>query len=316
MAVSLEKIQNAHVRIAPYINETPLIRMHHLDDISGCKIFAKLENMQKTHAFKIRGVLNRFLQMEEETRNRGVIAASSGNHGKAVSFTAKQLGIHATVVVPYTASEFKVEEIKKQGAKVVFSKVEERMTMAKNLAERHGYINIPPYDDEDVIAGQGTVGLEILSQQPGLDYVIVPTSGGGLLGGISTAIKRASASIKVYGAEPSALPRYTNSLSAGRLTRVPAKETIADALVTDQPGEKNFPIVQKYSDGMLSADDETILKAMELLLSEGKILAEPSASITLAALMEDKLDAGPNDKVCLVLSGGNAGLDYFANPEG
>lgn len=311
MTTTLEMFQNAHIRIAPHINETPLIRVHQLDDALGCRVYAKLENMQKTHAFKIRGVLNRILQMNEEERNTGIVAASSGNHGKALSFAAKQLGMHATVVVPYAASEFKVDAIKQYGAKVVFSETEDRMTIAENLADEHGYTNIPPYDDYDVIAGQGTVGLEIITQQPDLEYLIVPTSGGGLLGGISQALKESDAGIRVYGAEPASIPRYTKSLSEGKRVHVPANTTVADALVSDQPGKKNFPIIQKYTDGMLHADDETILKAMNLLLLEGKIFAEPSASITLAPLMNKKMNVNQNDKVCLVISGGNAGLDSF-----
>src|SRR5699024_10284727 len=277
----------------------------------GCRIYVKMESMQKTNAFKVRGAMNEILQLAARDLDKGIIATSSGNHGRAVAFAARQLVIHATVVVPESGSKFKADAIEALGAELLRCDVRERFEVTETLAEIYDYTYIPPFDDYDVMAAQGTVGLEITSQNEALDHVIMPASGGGLLASSSTAIKLTAPDMKVYGAEPANLPRYTESLAKGEVTAVTRKETVADALVTSQPGTRNFPIVEEYVDKMMTVSEDFILKGMKLLMMEGKIIAESSSAITAGALLEGSLDVSPEDKVCLVISGGNVGLDFL-----
>ncbi|WP_342388355.1 threonine ammonia-lyase [Salinicoccus bachuensis] len=311
MTVTLEKIREAQSRIGSHIVETPLHRAHTLERFLGCEVYLKLENMQVTGAFKYRGAISKTLKLSRAERERGIITASSGNHGKALAHGAKELGIRATVVIPDTAPPFKVSAIEQLGAQIVQSNVTERFAVSERLAKENGHTLFHPYDDDDIMAGQGTVGLDLMAQHPSLDTVIVPTSGGGLLGGILTAIKESASGISVLGAEPATLPRYSESLEHGERVKIESRRTIADALVSVQPGARNFPIVQKYADGMLKAEDASILKAMKMLLMEGKILAEPSAAVGLAAVLEGRYVPQKGEKVCFVISGGNVGFDQL-----
>ncbi|GAB3067073.1 threonine/serine dehydratase [Salinicoccus sesuvii] len=312
MKITLAAIKEAQSKIAPYIIKTPLIRTYALDEILGCEVYLKLENMQVTHSFKYRGAINKMLNLTLKEKQNGIVTASSGNHGKAVAHAAKQLGIEATVVVPNTASPFKIAAIEQYGATVVECDVTERFAVSERLAEVHGYTLFHPYDDEEIIVGQGTVGLEILSQHPALDTVIVPTSGGGLLAGLLTAIKQSNTDIRILGAEPYNMPRYSESLTQKKRVKVESRNTIADALVTAQPGKLNFPIVQTYADGMLKVADDATIKAVELMLIESKILSEPSGAIGPAAILDGAYSPALVEKVCFVISGGNIGLEQLS----
>ncbi|MBQ1351716.1 MAG: threonine/serine dehydratase [Oscillospiraceae bacterium] len=309
---SITEIEEAYARIKPYIIETPLFRMPTLDPYLGCEVYLKAENMQITGAFKLRGALNRALSLSSEARSNGLVCASSGNHGRGIAYAAKMLGAKATVVMPYTAPEVKVLAIKALGAKVVQCETSCRFDVAEQICNQQGATLIPPYDDEFVMAGQGTAGLEIAKQCPEIDAVIVPVSGGGLISGVSIALKETSSTMKVYGAEPAALPRYTMSLQAGKPTQVPYRQTLADALVSQKPGNKCFPCVQKYVDQVVPVSDTFLLKGMKLLLMEGKILAEPSGCIGIAAVLQGQLSFQKKEKVCFLISGGSVGIQQLA----
>lgn len=309
MTVHLKEIRDAHTLIKPHIVDTPLLHLHQLDDVLGCRVYVKLENMQNTKAFKIRGAMNKILKLTDEERQNGIVASSSGNHGQAVAFAAKNLGIQATIVVPDTATAFKVDAIKQHGAEIVYCNVDERFNVTNVLAEKYQYTIIPPFDDPDIIAGQGTIGLEILDGH--FDTVIVPTSGGGLIGGISTALKESGFKGKVIGAEPESLPRYSESLKQNTRTKIPTQSTIADALVVNEPGKLNFPIVKKYVGEMVTVSDSSMIQGQKLMLMEGKILAEVSSCIGFGAILEGKLKVSPDEKVCFVISGGNLGLNQL-----
>jgi len=306
--VTLEDIENAKKRIEPYIFETPLIRLEGLDELLNCQVYVKAECMQKTNSFKIRGALNKMLSMKAEDLKNGVVAASSGNHGKGVAFAAKLLGVKATIVIPDNAPQIKVDGIRELGAEVVQCKLSQRHVIAKELSEKYGYTNIHPYDDYEIIAGQGTAGLEIMKQLPDVDFVVVPIGGGGLISGIATAVKSIRTDTKVIGAEPAVLSRYVKSRQAGERVLLVEQKSLADALLTLQPGEKNFPIFQKYVDDVVGVDEEYILLGEKVLLMEGKILAEPSSSIGIAATLQGKLKFSKNAKVCFLVSGGNVDL--------
>ena len=309
--MNLETIQCARERIAPHILTTPLLRMPALDPWLGCRVWVKLECMQGTGAFKLRGAMNRALSLTPEQLAAGIVAASSGNHGKAIAYTAKKLGAKATIVMPRTAPRVKIDAVRALGAEVILCDASERFDVAAQVCRERGATMVPPFNDETVMAGQGTLGLEILEQCPQLDTLVLPLSGGGLLGGVSTAVKAAAPHVKVCGAEPAALPRYTESLKAGHPVTVPQTRPAADALVAQTPGSLCYPYVAANTDAVAAVSDEYTLKAMKLLLMEGKLLAEPSACIGIGAVLEGYLDVRADENVCFVISGGSVGFEQL-----
>ena len=304
-------IPEAQRRIAPYVLETPLLRLPALDEALGCRVYVKLESMQTTGAFKLRGAMNRALSLTPEELSRGLVTASSGNHGKGVAYAARMLGTTAVIVMPWTAPAIKVEAVRALGAEVVQCDVTERFARAEQIRAERGATLIPPYNDLFVMAGQGTIGLEIARQQPDLDAVVIPVSGGGLLSGVSTALRAEAPHMKICGAEPAALPRYTASLAAGEPVSVESKPTLADALVTQRPGDLCFPVVRQNADRIVDVEDDFTLRGMKVLLTEGKLLAEPSSCIGMGAVLQGALRFRPEEKVCFLISGGSVGLEQL-----
>ena len=303
--LSLEKIFRARNRLAPYVYHTPLLHLHALDPLLGCQVYVKAECMQLTHSFKIRGALNRILQLTPEERARGVVTASSGNHGRGVAYAAKMLGIQATVVIPDHAPAVKIQAVRDLGAEVILCDKPKRFAIAEKLRDEKGLCYIPPFNDYEVMAGQGTIALEILEDLPDPSAVLIPLGGGGLTSGIATAIKGIRPETRVYACEPARIPRFTVSLKEGKPTAVPQLDTIADGVATLCPGDKTLPIVHDKVDQVIDVPEEALLPAMKLLLTEGKVLAEPSSTIGLSAIQSGKLTFRPEDKVVFVLSGGN-----------
>jgi threonine dehydratase len=310
--LTVEMIHQAKERIAPYIYRTPLIRIPVLDEQLGCKVYIKCENMQKTNAFKLRGAVNRMLTLPQESLDKGVVTASSGNHGKAIAYAAETLGVKACVVVPNTIPQIKIDGISGYGAEIVYSQPAERYAVAEDIQTERGYTLISPFDDYEIMAGQGTIGLEIMEQLPDVHAVVVPIGGGGLIGGVSTSIKETNPKIRVIGTEPTNTCRYTKSFEAGERIKLPSDYTsVADGTQTLSPGEKNYPIVKKNVDEIVTVDEEYILKGTNLLLNSGKILAEITSGQVIGAAMQGKLKFHPEDKVVFLLSGGNIGMDQF-----
>ncbi|MGA3673792.1 threonine ammonia-lyase [Lysinibacillus agricola] len=306
--LTLEQIHTAKRRISSYVYETPMIRLNGLDELLGCQVYIKAENMQKTNSFKLRGALNKMLSMPLEQLQQGVVAASSGNHGKGVAYAAKLLNIKATIVLPDSAPTVKVKGIRALGAEVVQCKLAERHVITEKLSRNHGYCIIHPYDDYDIMAGQGTAGLEIFAQLPDVNTIVVPIGGGGLMSGIATAIKSMAPHIKIIGVEPAVVSRYAKSLEAGERLLLEEQKSLADALLTLQPGERNFPIVQQLVDEVVSVEEALIHRGMKTLLSAGKIIAEPSSSIGIGAALQGALPIHKHEKVCFLISGGNVEL--------
>ena len=311
MTVTIDDIREAQERISGYVVRTPLLRLHALDPHVGCQVYAKAENMQVAGSFKARGAFNRLLSLTQDELACGIVAASSGNHGRAIAYGAGLLGAKATIVMPRTAPAIKVKNIRALGAEIVLCDVSERFEVALRICEERGATLVPPFNDEAVMAGQGTAGIEIVEQCPDLDMVVVPLSGGGLLGGVSTAIKALAPQVKVFGAEPTALPRYSASLAAGHPVTVERHVSVADALASDTPGSLCFSQVQAHVDGVVAVEDAFLLKGMGLLLTEGKLLAEPASCIGLGAVLEGKIAVVPSDKVCFLLSGGSVSLEQL-----
>ena len=306
---SIKNINKAKEKISKYIIKTPLIRLEILDELLGCQVFIKAETMQKTNSFKIRGALNKMLSMDKEELKNGVVAASSGNHGKGVAYVARLLDVKATIVVPDSTPQIKIDGIKSYGADIVKCPYDERHQVSQKLNKEYGYSIIHPYDDYDIMAGQGTIGLEIVEDYPDIDYVVVPIGGGGLISGIATAIKESKVNIQIIGIEPKCMCRYTKSFEKGEPVILPSQKSIADAILTLTPGEKPFPIVKKYVDNIITVAEDKIAQGSITLLTVGKLMAEFSSAIGIAAAFEKSLPVEKNSKVCFVISGGNVAPD-------
>lgn len=308
--LSLSDVVRARVRIASMVNRTVLDPSATLSGLCGNDVFLKAENLQKTGAFKFRGACNALMSLGREEGLRGVVTASSGNHGQAVACAAARLGYSAVVVVPVDASPAKVAAVEGYGAKVIpwGTTSLERLDKASELVRQEGMTFIHPYDDDRVMAGQGTIGLEIIDDLPDVDAVLVPIGGGGLLSGVATALKGIRPGIRVYGVEPERSNCMYRSLQAGKRTPLEGIATVADGLRTTIPGERTFEIVRRLVDDVLLVREEAIVEALLLLLERGKLLVEPSGAVTVAALLSGRFPLR-HRKVVALLSGGNIALD-------
>ena len=303
--ITLKNIHQANEQITDIIHETPILRSTELSAICGNKMFLKGEHLQKTGSFKIRGATNKVKQVVKSGATY-VTAASSGNHGQAVAYIANVLGVPATIIVPEDAAVSKINAIHAYNGEIekCGTTSAERLPRAKELAAEKNGVCIPPYDDPFIIAGQGTVGLEIMEQLDDVDVVVVPIGGGGLVSGILTAIKETKPHVKVIGVEPEIAKDTYLSLEKGTITSIPDTRTIADGLRTSQPGDLTFPIVQNYLDDLVLVSEAEISHALFFIFERMKQVIEPSSAVAVAAAMFDKL--GVRDKkVACVISGGN-----------
>jgi threonine dehydratase len=304
--VSLSDIRQAQTRIAGITVRTPLIPLAY-DDRT---LHLKPENLQPIGAFKLRGAYNKIASLTDEERNRGVITYSSGNHAQGVAYAARALATKAVIVMPGNAPAIKREATAALGAEIVLvgpSGVE-RQIKAEELAAEHGYVIIPPYEDEKIIAGQGTTGLEIMEDFPDVDLVLVPIGGGGLISGISTAIKSLSPRTKVIGVEPELAADAQASFRAGHIVKWPPEKvlsTIADGLRAQYPGDMTFTHIQRYVDDIVTVSEDEILQAVRVLAENPKTVPEPSGAVASAAWLfhRDRLPA--SNHTAAVISGGN-----------
>ena len=313
--LSLTDIQEAQMRIAPYIRRTPLLRVPALDAFCGCQVFLKPENLQITGSFKLRGATNKLLSLNAAEKSAGIIASSSGNHAQAVAYAAQQLGIDATIVMPYDAPPVKLAGVKSYGARLEIFNGDlgsERDNHMAKLAKEQGRVPIHPFSDPLIVAGQGTAALEVLADEPELDYLVAPIGGGGLISGLATAGKQLKPELKVIGIEPLAVPRYQVSRANQQPSGVSLGSTIADGTRTDQASELNFLIIEKFVDNLYSIDDKYIQQAIYLYARYAKLVVEPSGALSLAALLSGQVTCQQQDKLCLVISGGNLDLDKHA----
>ncbi len=311
--MSLDDIRGAANRIRGVARVTPLLEAPGdgaASDGAASRLLLKCENLQAAGAFKIRGAYNMIAQLPDETRRRGVITFSSGNHGLAVSLAARRLGIPAVIVMPTTAPPVKVEGARRYGAEVLFegTTIVHRRARAEAEAASRGLTIVPPFDHEWIIAGQGTIGLEILDQCPGVETLYVQVGGGGLISGISAALKRLKPAVRIIGVEPAGAPKMSTSLAAGRPVTLEKVETIADGLTTVRPGDITFPHVQALVDEIVQADDRATVTAMRWLFREARLVVEPSGAVTVAAA----LARGVAGTVVAVISGGNVEPSAYA----
>ncbi len=311
--MNLKMIYEAQKNLEGIINETPLLESTQLSKLSGNHVYLKSEHLQRSGSFKIRGAYNAVKDAVEKGATL-VIAASSGNHGQAVALAAKLLGVKAIIVIPKNAAECKRAAISGYGGEIEscgFTS-SERISRAIAIANEQAGIFIPPYDDPLIIAGQGTVGLEIIESLPEVDVVIVPIGGGGLISGVLTAIKESRPEIKVIGVEPALGNDTYLSIQANKRIKVDASNTVADGLRTSVPGEMTFPILQKHLDDIVLVSEAEIKSAFTFVLERMKQLIEPSSATTIAALMSEKINLKDKHVVCLI-SGGNIDLSEINN---
>jgi threonine dehydratase len=307
--ISLADLTAAAERIAPVAVRTPLLPMDALSESIGVPVWIKPEMLQRGGAFKFRGAYNFLAQLTPDERARGVIAPSSGNHAQAVALAAKLFGCKAVVVMPTTVTPAKRGGAERLGARVELAgtTTHDRFERAVQLVREEGFTMVPPYDHAWIIAGQGTVGLEIVADLPDVETVLVPVGGGGFSAGVATAIKLRAPNARVIGVEPTNAPKLSKAREAGRPVRIPSLGGLADGLLAAEIGSVTFAHHEAYLDDVVRIDDPALRCAMRLLLDRMKLVTEPSGAITVAALMEGAVR--PRGKTVAVLSGGNIEWD-------
>jgi threonine dehydratase len=313
--VSLQEILVAQRNIAPYIKSTPLSNSKFLSDLSGGNVFLKMENLQITNSFKIRGVMNKLLHLTPQEKTLGVVTASAGNHGQAVAFGARELGFKAKIVVPTNTPKVKVDGIKQYGAELVLfgATYPEAERKAKELAQLEGCLYISPYNDELIVAGHGSIGVEILKELPNVDVIVVPVGGGGLISGISIAAKSLKANTQVLGVQSAAVPIMFESTKFGQIVKPHRHEpkTIAEGLSGGvEKGSITFEIVKQYVDEIFLVREESIRHAVYMLWENEKQVVEGSGAASAALVFENK-DLFIGKTVALVLTGGNIDNSLF-----
>jgi threonine dehydratase/serine racemase len=310
-AADLRAVRDAAERIASFAHRTPVMTCATLDRLAGRSLFFKCEHLQKAGAFKFRGACNAVRKLAPDVAARGVVTHSSGNHAGALALAAKLRGIPAHVVMPRNASPVKRRAVQEYGGRIVECEptlAARETTAAAVLAETGGTL-IPPYDHPDIIAGQGTAALELLEQVPGLEAIVAPVGGGGLVSGLSVAAKGLAPSIRVFAAEPAGADDAARSKAAGKRIPQMGPKTIADGLLTSL-GELTWPVVRDLVERVVTVREEEIIAAMRLAWERAKLLIEPSAAVAVAAVLADEFRALPGfDRVGVVLSGGNVNLD-------
>src|SRR5438477_12921908 len=304
--LTLELIQQAAARISGRVHRTPVVTSRSFNELAGCEVFFKCENLQRAGAFKARGATNKIFSLSDDEKTRGVLAVSSGNHAQAVALAAREAGTRAIVCIPDDAPKMKVAGMRNYGADIrVFDRhKDDRDAFGREIAEREGLVMIPAYDDYLIMAGQGTCGLEFLEEVPDLDCVMTPCSGGGLFAGVSTAAKSIKPSIKCFAVEPETANDTQQSIVKGERVMISPPPTIADGLRVQTPGALTFPITRANADDVLTVSDEEILATMRFMLFRMKLLVEPSGAAAAAAVFHRKLTRDCS-RVGVVLSGGN-----------
>ncbi len=311
--ITLEDVQQGRRRIADQIYLSPCARSETFSRLAGCTAFLKLENLQMTGAYKERGALNKLLTLSPADRERGLIAASAGNHAQAVAYHAGRLGVKAVIVMPETTPIMKVANTRDHGARVVLhgANYDEAYAEARRLEREEALTFVHPFDDPVVIAGQGTMGLEILEQVPDLDAVVVPVGGGGLVSGIAVAVKALAPQVRVIGVETEVLPCMLAAIEANEIVTLEGASTLADGIAVKRAGELTFEHVKRYVDEIVTVSEEEIASAILYLLEREKTVVEGAGAVGVAAMMHRKARL-PGKRVCAVVSGGNIDVNVVA----
>ena len=303
--LTLDRVYSAARVLKEIIRETDMIYAPNIS--SSAKIYLKTENLQVTGSFKIRGSYFKISQLSDEEKKHGVIACSAGNHAQGVALAATRSGIKSIICLPDGAPISKVEATKRYGAEVCMVKgvYDDAYNKAIQLRDEEGYTFIHPFDDEDVIAGQGTIGLEIMEQLPNVDAVVVPIGGGGLISGVAYTIKQINPKCKVYGVQAQGAPSMLNSVKDGKIETLPKVQTIADGIAVKTPGDNTYDMVSQYVDGIFTVSDDEIALAILTLLEQKKLIAEGAGAVPVAAVLAGKIPDIEGKNVCCLVSGGN-----------
>jgi threonine dehydratase len=313
VGIGLRDIEAARDRIAGAVVRTPTVPALAFGDRLAPPLHLKLESQQRTGSFKDRGALNRLLALSDAERRRGVVTASAGNHAQAVAYHGRRLGVPVHVVMPEHTPLIKVLNTRRFGADIRFrgETLSDAMVEARRMEADDGLVLVHAFDDDRVIAGQGTIGLELLDQRPGLTAVVVPIGGGGLISGIAIAIKEQQPGVRIFGVEAAAAASAVASRHAGAIVNIESSETIADGIAVKRVGDRTFPIIERYVDDIVAVSEEEIAHAVHLLLENQKVLAEGAGAVPLAAMLAGKLPLDAADVVVMVLSGGNIDVNLL-----
>jgi threonine dehydratase len=311
--ITIADVERARARIKDAIYVSPCAHSETFSKLTGNKVYFKLENLQMTGSFKERGALNKILSLTDDEKRRGVIAASAGNHAQGVSYHATRQGLRATIVMPTATPLVKVTRTREYGAEVVLhgASYDEAFEEAWRRHQAEGFTFIHAFDDDAIMAGQGTIGLELLEQNPYLEAVVLAVGGGGLAAGVAVAIKETNPRIKVYGVETAALPSMKRALEAGQPVVVPPARTIAEGIAVRRAGDKTLEVVRNYLDDVVLVDEEEIAEAILLLLEKEKTVAEGAGAAPLAALVHRRLPV-EGKKVAIVVCGGNIDVNVIS----
>ncbi|MEZ5174664.1 MAG: threonine ammonia-lyase [Acidimicrobiia bacterium] len=308
MPVTLDDVQAADARIRSVVLETPTLPSVSFSRLTGCEVLLKAENLQRTGSFKIRGAMNAISLLPERRKRAGVVAASAGNHAQGVALAARELGIAATVFMPESAAIPKVAATVAYGATVELggSDLAEATDLGVAFAREHGAVLIHPYDDPHIIAGQGTLGLEILQQVPDVETVVLPVGGGGLISGVALAVKTRRPDVRIVGVHAKAVPTYLEARTTGAAVPIQAEPTIADGIAVSRPSQTCFEIIEEHVDDLVTVPDHQITESVALLLERAKYLVEPSGAAGVAAVLNGVVTG--TGRTVIVLSGGNIDL--------
>ena len=306
----IDDLNAARERISDSVDRTPTVSSRSLSERVGRPVFLKCENLQKTGSFKARGALNRILTLDDPARERGVVTISAGNHAQAVAWAAARIGVSATVVMPAHASPAKARASEGYGAEVILhGTVFEAFDLSLELAESRGLTFLHAFDDPLIVAGQGTLGLEVMEDVPDAATVVVPIGGGGLISGVALAVANHSPTVRVFGVEPHGACAMRQSLDKGEAVHLDSVDTVADGLGAPMAGELNFEIVRRYVEDVVLVSDAEIQEAMAFILERTKLLAEPAGAAAVAALLAGRIPLAEGGPVVAVLSGGNVDLE-------
>lgn len=312
--VSLDKIYHAQGVLQEAIRTTDIIYSPTISKQCGCEVFLKTENLQVTGSFKVRGAYYKISQLTQDEKNKGVLACSAGNHAQGVALASKRFGVKAKICMPDGAPISKVESTKSYGAEAILvpGTYDDAHDEAEKLKEQFGYTFIHPFDDEDVIVGQATVGLEILNQLRSVDIVVVPVGGGGLISGVAYAIKMLKPSVKVYGVQANGAMSMLNSLHDKKIETLTSVSTIADGIAVKEPGTLTFKLCSEYVDDIVSVTDDQISAAILALIEKQKMISEGAGAVSLAAVMFGKIPDVLGKNVCCLVSGGNIDVNILS----
>ena len=312
--VNIDDIEAARSALRGIIVETPLLSSDRLSGDVGGNIFIKAENTQRAGSFKLRGAYTKMRTLSAEQRQRGVIAHSAGNHAQGVALAAQLLGVRATVVMPEYAPLSKVAATKRYGAEVVLhgQSFDDAGTHAAGLQAERGLTYVHAFDDPLVVTGQGTLGLEILDALPDVDTLIVPIGGGGMISGVATAVKARRPSVRIIGVQAEGCPSIRLSLAAGKPVVVPIARTIADGIAVKKPGEVTLPLIRELVDEVVTVDEDEIARGIVYVLQNVRLVAEGAGAVGIAALLTGKVRVRREERVCVVLSGGNIDANFLA----